>query len=327
CLAGTALECDDGKQGTRDSCDSTEGCRHLEDPGLCDDGNVCNGIETVVDGNCVPGTPEVCDDGVACTTDSCDPVAGCRYSANNNLCDDDNVCTADQCTAQGCQNTPDDSLTCGDQDLCNGEELCRSGQCLAGTALTTQGCQNTPDDSLACGDPDLCNGEELCRSGQCVAGTALECDDGKQGTRDSCSPTEGCLYEEDPSLCDDHDVCNGTEIIVDGNCAPGTPPRAVKIPRMTRSPAVTRTSATEKSSAAPASACLVSRRSVPMAWTASLRPENVSVLLTARFAVRFVSPSVSASVKGTPIAMTRMCAMAFTFVRPGNASRQNRQLS
>jgi hypothetical protein len=49
----------------------------------CSDGNPCNGIETC-DSNvgCVPGTPLACNDGNACTDDSCDPVRGCVFVPN-----------------------------------------------------------------------------------------------------------------------------------------------------------------------------------------------------------------------------------------------------
>ncbi len=47
-------------------------------PPSCDDGNVCNGVETCAPASgCKAGTPLVCDDGDACTTDSCDPTSGC----------------------------------------------------------------------------------------------------------------------------------------------------------------------------------------------------------------------------------------------------------
>jgi cysteine-rich repeat protein len=44
----------------------------------CDDGNVCDGAETCDPATgCKSGTALVCDDGDACTTDGCDPGAGC----------------------------------------------------------------------------------------------------------------------------------------------------------------------------------------------------------------------------------------------------------
>lgn len=55
------------------------GC--LSDP-ECADGRVCNGAERCdfPTGRCLAGTPPICDDGSACTKDSCSEEAGgCRY--------------------------------------------------------------------------------------------------------------------------------------------------------------------------------------------------------------------------------------------------------
>ena len=55
----------------------------------CDDGLYCNGAETCVAGVCQAGTPP-CDDGVACTIDSCDEATqSCTYTP------DDTACAAD----------------------------------------------------------------------------------------------------------------------------------------------------------------------------------------------------------------------------------------
>jgi hypothetical protein len=50
-------------------------------------------------------TPVSCDDGNACTVDSCDPQAGCQAAPRS--CDDGDVCTQDACDpATGCTGTP-----------------------------------------------------------------------------------------------------------------------------------------------------------------------------------------------------------------------------
>ena len=50
--------------------------------GVCDDGVFCNGAERCEDGRCVAGEPVVCDDGIDCTSDTCDETRwACRYDA------------------------------------------------------------------------------------------------------------------------------------------------------------------------------------------------------------------------------------------------------
>jgi hypothetical protein len=43
----------------------------------CPDGDLCNGDEFCVGWICTAGSPLVCDDGDACTTDCCDALQGC----------------------------------------------------------------------------------------------------------------------------------------------------------------------------------------------------------------------------------------------------------
>jgi hypothetical protein len=72
------LNCDDGVGCTVDACDALLGCSNTPDDSACNDGNVCNGEETCdPDADCQDGEPLNCDDGNACTADSCDPETGC----------------------------------------------------------------------------------------------------------------------------------------------------------------------------------------------------------------------------------------------------------
>ncbi|MFQ5463689.1 MAG: right-handed parallel beta-helix repeat-containing protein [Phycisphaerae bacterium] len=92
----------------------------------CDDGLACNGAETCVGALlCEPGTPIVCDDGIACTVDSCvDPAGTCDYVPNHAACDNDVFCDgAEVCdAAAGC--LPGTDVDCDDgiactADVCN----------------------------------------------------------------------------------------------------------------------------------------------------------------------------------------------------------------
>ena len=47
-----------------------------------------------------------CDDGVACTKDTCDLTTGCNSLYDGLTCDDANVCTTDSCEKTGCVHLP-----------------------------------------------------------------------------------------------------------------------------------------------------------------------------------------------------------------------------
>jgi hypothetical protein len=53
----------------------------------CDDGLYCNGVETCLNEKCIAGTNVQCNDGITCTSDSCNEITDiCEYTPNNNLC-------------------------------------------------------------------------------------------------------------------------------------------------------------------------------------------------------------------------------------------------
>ncbi len=135
----------------------------------CDDGAYCNGTEQCTNGVCTGGTPVVCDDGVACTADSCNEATdSCVSTPNSGLCDDGVACNGTEtCSATGCQaGTP---LDCNDNNACT-----------ADSCNLTLGCQNTP----------------------------ITCNDGNECTTDSCNPASGCAYENNTNSCtDDGNTC------------------------------------------------------------------------------------------------------------------------
>jgi hypothetical protein len=126
-------------------------CAHTPAPGCvpcngdeeCLDTNVCNGAETCSAGICQPGTPLSCDDGDACTTDSCDAADGCEHAVVS--CDDGVACTADSCSpALGCAHVS----TCAPGSSCD----LATGQCQDHCAVA-----GDCDDGSAC-TTDVCNG-------------------------------------------------------------------------------------------------------------------------------------------------------------------------
>ncbi len=66
----------------------------------CQDGNLCNGVETCVATVCTPGTPVTCNDGLFCTLDTCALATGvCNHPPNP--CSDGDTCTQDSCDEAG----------------------------------------------------------------------------------------------------------------------------------------------------------------------------------------------------------------------------------
>lgn len=98
--------CNDGVACSADSCDEandqcvfdTLGCACLVNAD-CNDNLYCNGTEICLANVCTPGTPIVCDDGLVCSTDSCDELV--------NSCDRDISSCPDACTSL----TTTDALT------------------------------------------------------------------------------------------------------------------------------------------------------------------------------------------------------------------------
>ncbi|MFO0563051.1 MAG: hypothetical protein U0269_33830 [Polyangiales bacterium] len=138
-----------------------------------------------------------CDDGIACTDETCVFGGVCERTANDRLCPmgqrcfigrgcaagnscmrnedcNDNVpCTRDVCGAGGvCQNIRDDSR-------------CTPGQRCSYTldCVEPGRCGTDPD----CDDGRFCNGPERCTMGMCAAGTAPDCSDGDMCTGDVCN--------------------------------------------------------------------------------------------------------------------------------------------
>jgi hypothetical protein len=163
----TPKNCDDGDPCTLDDCNPLGvGCTHAP---LCPDEDtlVCDGTQACLIVT-VPGTgfrfgtchhvSKSCDDGDACTVDSCAEPTGCRHTTLD--CDDGDPCTTDTCApATGCDH--------------------------AGVP----GCCRTAAD---CGT-DACT-IRLCASGTCAPGMPVSCSDGDPGTIDACDPGSGCTH-------------------------------------------------------------------------------------------------------------------------------------
>lgn len=156
CVAGAPVVCNDGVSCTTDACnEATDACAAPPNDALCSDSSVCNGAETCGPSGCLAGTPLNCNDGNACTTDSCNAATGCATTPVT--CNDNNVCTTDSCDpATGCATTP---VVCSDNNECTNDSCdpvtgCafanRTGSCTDdGNACTSDVCS-----AGACTHPD-----------------------------------------------------------------------------------------------------------------------------------------------------------------------------
>jgi hypothetical protein len=82
CVPGGATNCNDGNGCTDDACNTGTGCFHVNNTASCADALFCNGLEVCSGGTCQPGTAVNCDDGVPCSTDSCNETTdACEHTA------------------------------------------------------------------------------------------------------------------------------------------------------------------------------------------------------------------------------------------------------
>ena len=217
CKGGAAKTCDDAKPCTLDVCDPKTGaCSNALQVGmLCDDGKVCTWTDLCnAQGACVGGAAE-CDDGIACTVDSCTEAGGCvaAKSPEGSGCDDGDACTDEgTCVGGKCLG--------GKAKACPVDGPCFIASCLAasGACLQTQ-----RKAGLACDDGDACTVDTLCDASAACKGKSLVCDDAETCTTDTCDKGKGCTFAAaaDGKGCDDGDSCTGPDTCAKGSCKPG----------------------------------------------------------------------------------------------------------
>ena len=183
CTAGQCVtktkDCNDGNNCTNDSCDPKSGCLHVANTAACGDGNPCTSADFCKDGACQAGPATSCDDGDACTSDSCDMAKGCLHAAVS----PGTTCAVGQCVAGLCI-----GATCGD-GLCGFTES--NGSCasdcpaLGGACATSDtACQSTcvaskcATQAAACTADPTCAAVTGCESACTTAACRLGCASG-----------------------------------------------------------------------------------------------------------------------------------------------------
>ena len=158
-----ATGCDDGIACTIDTC-VTGVCHHMPSGAMCSAGMHCS----VTDG-CVPNGPMMCMSDAACSDgNACNGMETCHpgaAGANANGCvagtpldcNDGFACTADSCAPSGCVHTPSDAL-------------CNAGCFTGATCQVGVGCTGgasmmcVPDGNGCTADPPTCDAA----SGMCL---------------------------------------------------------------------------------------------------------------------------------------------------------------
>ena len=253
CL-GQAVDCDDLNPCTVDSCDSLAGGVHAPTAAPCSDGNLCTLGDVCLAGVCLSGPADLsCDDGSACTFDSCNPSDGsCTHEPTDAACDDGNPCTlGDHCAGGVCQSgqldfcdcqTDLDCLPFDDGNKCNGLLFCDAStwpnkcklapesvvecsdvldtHCLKAQCDPDDGnCYQVAEpDGALCDDDDLCTQSDQCLQGVCLGGGEVACDDGNLCTAAECQPDVGCVYSSVSLPCNDGNLCTVGDSCLGGNC-------------------------------------------------------------------------------------------------------------
>ena len=190
CVPGAKTVCDDGNACTVDSCNASTGnCLYaIQFAASCSDGNACSSSDTCdANGSCV-GSAVTCNDGLVCTSDSCNPASGCVYAANTIGCDDGNACTInDTCGGGVCLGTTVTPTT-----YCNDNNVCTSDACSPAVGCTHAAV------SGACDDGNNCTTGDVCAAGVCTSGV-----NGCGCTNDS-----QCVGQEDGNLCNGTLFCD-----------------------------------------------------------------------------------------------------------------------
>lgn len=162
--------------------DGGQGDAGISDASMTDD----RPMARPTDAGLVPCSPgDSCDDGVACTEDSCDSSGFCRNALNHMVCSNGVYCDGSEVCdpLRGCIMGPRE--TCDDMDVCSID------RCLE----ETRSCEHLPRDLDLDGDPDF-----FCEGGG-------DCDDRDPTRNSSVSEVCGDLVDNDCDEAVDEQPC------------------------------------------------------------------------------------------------------------------------
>ena len=224
----SSMDCNDGNAaigpGAVETCDGVDNnCNgEVDETDDCDDGDLCNGLETCVDGECTaPDAPD-CEDENPCTIDTCESLAGCL----NEAAPDSTPCAAEpqwQCMSGECVCVPDcENKACGDNGCggdcgtCEPPLLCKEGlcescggedaECEAG-ATEDAVCGMCGTKTRTCNDQCEWDGYGPCENEKtCMPGSKEQASCGNCGTM-SRTCTDQCEWGGYGS-CNDQGVCS-----------------------------------------------------------------------------------------------------------------------
>jgi hypothetical protein len=227
CTGGDQVACVVGPCMADATCVAGEGC--VESPlpvgAFCGMDNACVvSAACNEDYECEVVENVNCDDGNACTADSCDPVSGCAHdeaASDGSVCELDSeagcvaggLCTAGMCVAESVTDCADDDGCCADGCDANTDSDC-SASCGNGVTEGSEQCDgDCPTECVsadACQNGVLVGSADAC-SAQCSYNTVTQCVPG-----DGCCPP-GCVNAIDhdcEALCgngviDAGELCDG----------------------------------------------------------------------------------------------------------------------
>lgn len=134
--------CDDGVLCTDDFCDPSGGCDHALNSEVCSPERCEDGVHfpeaRCQAGACILPKGLDCDDGMACTVDSCSTANGCKHQIDGGYCSIGGQCvpegqskTGDVCRVCTVQKDPWDWSPAPDSAWCGTDMECQAGQCVA----------------------------------------------------------------------------------------------------------------------------------------------------------------------------------------------------